>query len=133
MTRPETPQEELIVRLGRDHRLAHQTLFAHRHPDETPPFHYEIIDDLHSDKRRVLELAFRGAAKSTIAEEYIAIDACYRRFRNFILLARVLREHPNGCRLSRTNSILTSTCAPCSVISTDPPGTKTSLFCPTAW
>jgi len=86
MTKPETPQEELIVRLGKDHRLAHQTLFAHRHPDETPPFHYEIIDDLHSDKRRVLELAFRGAAKSTIAEEYIAIDACYRRFRNFIII-----------------------------------------------
>ena len=59
MTRPETPQEELIVRLGRDHRLAHQTLFAHRHPDETPPFHFEIIDDLHGPSRRVLELAFR--------------------------------------------------------------------------
>ena len=86
MTRPETPQEELIVRLGRDHRLAHQTLFAHRHPDETPPFHFEIIDDLHSPSRRVLELAFRGAAKSTIAEEYVVIDACYRRFRNFIIV-----------------------------------------------
>ena len=86
MTRPETPQEELIVRLGRDHRLAHQTLFAHRHPDETPPFHFEIIDDLHGPSRRVLELAFRGAAKSTIAEEYVVIDACYRRFRNFIIV-----------------------------------------------
>jgi hypothetical protein len=86
VTRPETPQEELIVRLGRDHRLAHQTLFAHRHPDETPAFHYEIIDDLHGPSRRVLELAFRGAAKSTIAEEYITIDACYRRFRNFIIV-----------------------------------------------
>ena len=82
----ETPQEELIVRLGLDHRLAHQTLFAHRHPDETPDFHYEIIDDLHGASRRVLELAFRGAAKSTIAEEYVCIDACYRRFRNFIIV-----------------------------------------------
>jgi hypothetical protein len=86
MIKPETAQEELIVRLGRDHRLAHQTLFAHRHPDETPPFHYEIIDDLHGSSHRVLELAFRGAAKSTIAEEYICIDACYRRFRNFIIV-----------------------------------------------
>jgi hypothetical protein len=86
MTKPEGAQEELIVRLGLDHRLAHQTLFAHRHPDETPAFHYEIIDDLHGPSRRVLELAFRGAAKSTIAEEYIAIDACYRRFRNFIII-----------------------------------------------
>ena len=86
MTTPTGVQEELIVRLGKDHRLAHQTLFAHRHPDETPAFHYEIIDDLHGPSRRVLELAFRGAAKSTIAEEYIVIDACYRRFRNFIIV-----------------------------------------------
>src|SRR6185369_2208089 len=86
MTTPEGTQEELIVRLGRDHRLAHQTLFGHRHPDETPPFHYEIIDDLHGPSRRVLELAFRGAAKSTIAEEWVAVDACYRRFRNLIIV-----------------------------------------------
>ena len=86
MIKPENAQEELIVRLGVDHRLAHQTLFAHRHPDETPAFHYEIIADLHGPSRRVLELAFRGAAKSTIAEEYIVVDACYRRFRNFIIV-----------------------------------------------
>lgn len=80
------PKDQLIVDLGSDHRLAHQVLFAHRHPDATPAFHYEIIDDLHGDSRRVLELAFRGAGKSTIAEEYIAIDACFRRFRNFIIV-----------------------------------------------
>lgn len=86
MTKPSGPQEELIVRLGLDHRLAHQTLFAHRHPDETPAFHFEIIDDLHSDIARLLELAFRGAGKSTIAEEAICIRACYRRFRNLIII-----------------------------------------------
>jgi hypothetical protein len=84
--KPTTAQEELIYRLGVNHALAHQTLFAHRHPDATPAFHYEIIGDLHGGSRRVLELAFRGAAKSTIAEEYICIDACYRRFRNFIIV-----------------------------------------------
>lgn len=86
MIKPETAQEELIVRLGRDHRLAHQTLFAHRHPDETPAFHYEIIDDWHSPALRIIELAFRGAAKSTIAEEGLTLDACYRRFQNAIII-----------------------------------------------
>lgn len=86
MTKPETLQEDLIVQLGRDSLLAHQVLFAHRHPDETPPFHHEIIRDLHGRSPRLIELAFRGAAKSTIAEEYIAIGACYRRFRNFIIV-----------------------------------------------
>ncbi|MDE2471886.1 MAG: hypothetical protein KGL35_24960 [Bradyrhizobium sp.] len=89
MTKPKLGvdlQEELFVRLGRDNRLAHQVLFAHRHPNETPDFHYEIIDDLHGPSPRVIELAFRGAGKSTIAEEYIALDACYQRFRNFIII-----------------------------------------------
>jgi hypothetical protein len=79
------PREQLILDLGVDHALAHQLLFAHRHPDVTPDFHYEIIRDLHSDHPRVLEMAFRGAAKSTLAEEFIVIEACYRRFRNFII------------------------------------------------
>ena len=86
MIEPQDAREELIVRLGKDHRLAHQVLFAHRHPDATPPFHFEIIDDLHGPAPRVLELAFRGAAKSTIAEEAITLGACYRRFRNFIIV-----------------------------------------------
>lgn len=76
----------MIVRLGCDTRLAHQVLFGHRHPDETPDFHYEIIDDLHGPSTRVLELAFRGAGKSTIAEEYICIDALFQRFSNFIIV-----------------------------------------------
>lgn len=31
-------------------------------------------------------LAFRGAGKSTIAEEYITIGACYQKFRNFVII-----------------------------------------------
>lgn len=86
MTEPQDLKEELFVRLGQDNRLAHQVLFGHRHPDPTPDFHYEIIDDLHGPSRRVLELAFRGAGKSTIAEEYICIDALFQRFSNFIIV-----------------------------------------------
>jgi hypothetical protein len=79
-------REKLIARLAVDPRLAHQFLFAHRHPQATPPFHYEIIDDLHGDHPRIIELAFRGAAKSTLAEEAIVIDACFKRFRNLIIV-----------------------------------------------
>jgi len=81
-----TDKERLIAQLAQDHRLAHQTLFGHRHPQETPPFHYEMIDDLHGDEKRIIELAFRGAGKSTIAEEYVCLSACFARFRNFIIV-----------------------------------------------
>ena len=80
------PRGEVIVKLGRDPCLAHQVLFAHRHPQKTPEFHYEIIRLWHSDLPRVLVQAFRGAAKSTIAEEAIIIQACLRQFRNVLVL-----------------------------------------------
>jgi hypothetical protein len=87
VTKPEDTKEELIVRLGRDHRLAHEALFSHRHPDGTPDFHYEMIDDLHNDElRRLIELGFRGCAKSTRAEEALVIKAAWQRFRNAIII-----------------------------------------------
>jgi len=78
--------QEVILKLGRDPRLAHQALFAHRHPNLTPQFHWEIIRLWHSTHPRVLIQAFRGAAKSSIAEEAIIVQACLRKFKNAIVL-----------------------------------------------
>lgn len=80
------PRDALIERLARNPRLAHATLFPHRHPDETPAFHLEMIDAWHSDDAHVGTEAFRGGAKSTVAEEAIAILACLRKFRNGVIL-----------------------------------------------
>ncbi len=76
----------LIETLVGDRKLAHQTFFDHRHHDETPRFHYEISDFLHSNSRYGVILAFRGAAKSTIAEEDIVLDACQRLFHNCVIV-----------------------------------------------
>jgi hypothetical protein len=80
------PREAVIERLARNPRLAHATFFAHRHPDVTPAFHYELIDLWHGPDPRVVVEAFRGAAKSTLAEEAIVIAACLRKFRNGLIL-----------------------------------------------
>lgn len=79
-------RSEIILKLGRNRRLAHATLFRDRHPDTTPDFHYEIIDAFHSTHPRVVTMAFRGGAKSTIAEEAITIEACYHQFQFAMLL-----------------------------------------------
>src|SRR3984957_18541298 len=79
-------RDEIIERLARNPRLAHATLFPHRHGDETPPFHLEMIDAWWSDDPHVGTEAFRGGAKSTIAEEAICGMACLRRFKNAIIL-----------------------------------------------
>lgn len=76
----------ILQKMQRNPRLAHQTLFRHRHPNTTPAFHWEIIDLWHSDNKRVLIKAFRGAAKSSIAEEAVCIQAAFRQFKNAIVL-----------------------------------------------
>ena len=80
------PREDVILRLGRNKRLAHAALFGHRHPNVTPDLHYEIIDLWHSPAPKVEVMAFRGAGKSTLSEEAAIVAACLRQFRNAIVL-----------------------------------------------
>lgn len=70
----------------RDPIAAHQVLFAHRHPDATPPFHGDMIIIWHSAEENALIMTFREGGKSTIAEEAIVIQALMRQFRNGVLL-----------------------------------------------
>lgn len=79
-------RKDLLLEIGRDVALAHEVVFAERHGDETPKFHLRLIEDWHSDHPRVLTLAFREAAKSTRAEEAIALMACRHRFGNIVIL-----------------------------------------------
>lgn len=82
----EDPRAPLIRRLLANPRLAHATLFPHRHHDATPDFHLEMIDLWWSDAPWVITEAFRGGAKSTIAEEAITLMACFRFFHNCVIL-----------------------------------------------
>lgn len=86
------PREQAIERLARSPHLAHAALFSHRHPDATPPFHNELIDAWHSDAPRIVAEAFRGAGKSTLAEEAIITMACFRRFRNGLILGETFER-----------------------------------------
>lgn len=80
------PRDAVIERLARNPRLAHATFFGHRHPDETPFFHWEMIDNWWSPHPHVGAEAFRGGAKSTIAEEAITGMALLRMFKNGVIL-----------------------------------------------
>ena len=85
-------REELGVMLGLDRPLAHQVLFSHRRPESTPHFHAMMIEDWHGPHPQVLTEAFRGAAKSTIAEEALIIRAGYREFSNALILGETLER-----------------------------------------
>jgi hypothetical protein len=79
-------RDQVIYELGVDRVLSHQTLFRHRHPSRTPPFHREMITDWHGPAPRVLTMAFRGGAKSTVAEEALVIQGLYREFKNGLIV-----------------------------------------------
>lgn len=75
-----------IEKLAANRHLAHLTLFARRHQHESPDFHDEIINFLHSRVPYGVILAFRGAAKSTLAEEDLVLDALLRQFHNCVIV-----------------------------------------------
>jgi hypothetical protein len=85
-------KDTLIERLARNPHLAHATLFHHRHPSQTPSFHTDIVNLWYSSAPRVLVEAFRGGAKSTLAEEAICIMACLRMFRNGLILGETFER-----------------------------------------
>lgn len=76
----EDAQTEIIRKLTSNRVLAHSFLFAHRHPQATPFFHREIINLWHSPLEKVVVMAMRGGAKSTLAEECITLNALFKEF-----------------------------------------------------
>ena len=86
-----TDQEVLIQKLVGSPLTAHRLFFGDRHSVASPKFHSSIINDWHSQKPKVLTLAFRGAAKSTLAEEAITVIAALDR-REIALFSESLRQ-----------------------------------------
>lgn len=86
MTTELSPRQQALVRLGTDRAFAHAALFRHRHPNKSPPFHRELIEDWHSSDMSILDMVFRGGAKSTIAEEAITLKALFREFKNCLIV-----------------------------------------------
>jgi hypothetical protein len=84
----EKAKEDLIKLIADDPRTGHELLFEHRHPNETPDFHGEIIDVWHDHtKKRVSIQAFRGGAKSTVGcEEATIIMALLGVFKNGLII-----------------------------------------------
>lgn len=72
--------EALLQAINTDRALASAILFNHRHPDTTPPFHIEVMDLWRCADELVCIEGFRESAKSTLSEEFIALEACFCNF-----------------------------------------------------
>ena len=77
---------ELLKLYHGDRRLAHAVLFSHRHKNKTPDFAALLIDSLHAPDRKRMDVAFRGAMKTTTAEEAVILGAGFREIHNCLIL-----------------------------------------------
>jgi hypothetical protein len=71
----------LLRQISEDRALGSQLLFSHRHPQETPKFHVQVMDLWRGADEFVLIEAFREAGKSTLSEEFLLLEACFGNFR----------------------------------------------------
>ena len=75
----------LLRELYDDRWLAHRHLFRHRHPDESPEAHRELVGHINRPIARLSIEGFRGFAKSTYLEETAVLKAAFREF-NFLVI-----------------------------------------------
>lgn len=66
--------------------MAHKYLFPTRRENETPRFHEDIIAHLHSTSSLTGLQAFRGAAKTTLVEEYVILEALFARHKYILII-----------------------------------------------
>lgn len=76
---------ELLRQFAADRALAASVIFAHRHPNSSPPAHVEIMDLWACPEELVLIEAAREFGKSTLSEEFLLLEACFGNF-NYCLL-----------------------------------------------
>jgi hypothetical protein len=88
-------RQQLLLRFNNNRYEAHRYLFPHRHKDASPEFHREILGLLYSPDPLVAFEAFRGAAKSTLLEEYILLSVL---FRDFVYAIIVGNSWSNACQ-----------------------------------
>jgi hypothetical protein len=75
-----TQNVALLRAISEDRALGSAMLFSHRHEYETPDFHVRIMDLWRSADEFVLIEAFREGAKTTLAEEFLTMEAAYGNF-----------------------------------------------------
>jgi hypothetical protein len=74
-------QDKALLRaISGDRALGSVMLFRHRHSYASPDFHVTIMDLWRSAEEFVLIEAFREAAKTTLAEEFLLMEAAFGNF-----------------------------------------------------
>jgi hypothetical protein len=69
----EDPRQALAYHFMSSRFVAHETIFASRRDCSSSPMHMDMLGMQYSDIDKVLLMAFRGSAKTTLAEEVLTL------------------------------------------------------------
>lgn len=87
MTDPNERLREALHKCRTNRPAAHLIIFHDRHKDATPPFHADYQTSFFNPYiPKLLYWIFRGGAKSSIAEECLAIGANFKQFNNAVIV-----------------------------------------------
>ncbi len=81
-----TVDNTLLKLVSQDRAIGSALLFKHRHPQESAKFHVEMIDLWRCSDEFVIIEGHRESAKSTLAEEFLALEGCYGNFPYALIL-----------------------------------------------
>lgn len=91
-TTPSDPLSEIVSILHNDRWKAHNYLFAHRHKRQSAWFHKQLVEAWASPHPRLGNIIFRGAAKSTYAEEGMCIMGLHQEFYYGLILGETYQK-----------------------------------------
>lgn len=86
------PDFDLLREINLDRSLGSAVLFDHRHGFDTAPMHVEIMDLWSCADENVLIEAFREGGKTTMAEEWLTMAACYGNFFYCLLIGETYEK-----------------------------------------
>lgn len=85
-------REEWLKRYSADRLMACESIFSHRHTQDTPPFHGAMIELWQAQDEFVLIEAFREGAKSTRAEEFLLLEALFGNFPYALIIGETYKK-----------------------------------------
>ena len=85
-------EQEILREISLDRALGLQMCFPDRHTQKTPAFHVEVVDAWRAADEFVLIEAFRGAGKTTLAEEFLTLEALFKNFSYALIIGETYEK-----------------------------------------
>lgn len=82
----------ILRQISEDRALAARMCFPHRHSQESPDFHVELVDMMRTADEFVVLEVFREGGKTTISEEFVTMEALFGNFQYQLIVGETFTK-----------------------------------------